>query len=544
MAEREMFVSDIHGEYQTFSHLLRSGAGSIADVIKKLYQQPLDKEERAELATLIYYPEEKIAEAMSMFENADMWLNVRIGQLMYILAVIAYEHGVDSENIVSEAGETDDAASYLAGICKAIQNIARGNVHMVGDVYDRGPAPDLAMDAMEKIDNLDIQWGNHDILWMGAALGQRGSICNAVRICARYGNLSILEDTYNMDLSVLKDFAMTTYADDPCVAFGLKGSPEISDEEREVSIKVQKAMSYIQFKVESQIIADNPSYGLEKRNLLHHIDYEAGTVELDGVVHELTDKVFPTIDPADPYRLTPEEEKVVESLEAAFTGNERLQRHMDLFLQKGSLYKICGDTLLFHACVPLNPDGSLKEVELFGQKLKGRALFDAVDGYVRDAYKATDPAERKRGLDMLWYLWLGEGSPLFAKSKMATFELYLVTDKDARKEVKNPFYSLYEDAAVIDGIFKDFGMDPATSRIVCGHVPVKVKDGENPAKCGGRVVIIDGGMSPAYQSTTGIAGFVMVKDDKATKLGSIEKFCGTEQAIAENKDLVIEWREL
>ena len=282
----------------------------------------------------------------------------------------------------------------------------------------------------------------------------------------------------------------------------------------------------------------------EKRNLLHRIDYAAGTVELDGVVHELTDKVFPTIDPADPYRLTPEEERVVEQLCAAFTGCERLQRHIALFLEAGSLYTICGDTLLFHACVPLEADGSLKQVEFFGNTYAGRSLFDAVDGYVRAAFQATDPAERKRGLDLLWYLWLGEGSPLFAKSKMATFELYLIADKAARKEVKNSFYSLLEDEQVMNGILEDFGMDPATSRMVCGHVPVKVKDGEDPVKCGGKVIIIDGGMSRAYQPTTGIAGFALAKGPEGVRLATLEPFAGKQEAIDGDLELGASWRVL
>ena len=565
----ELFLSDVHGEYESFAHALRSAAGTIHRQIDELFSRDLDEDDRCSLATLVYYPEEVVARDYSE-TAAELLLNTTIPWLGRLFArfcelrgdeqarsllpaefreeigalvgIPGFQVALAASAAVRALEEPDRMRAFAVALCKAIQRLAVGRLHMVGDIYDRGPCPDLVMDELLTWQNMDIQWGNHDMLWMGAALGQPGCVCNAVRICARYGNLSVLEDTYGIDLEPLKSFARTAYAEDPCAAFGLKGSPAISDEEKALSAKVQKAMAYIQFKVEAQLIAENPSFGLEKRNLLHRIDYTAGTVELDGVVHELTDKVFPTIDPADPYRLTPEEERVVEQLCAAFTGCERLQRHIALFLEAGSLYTICGDTLLFHACVPLEADGSLKQVEFFGNTYAGRSLFDAVDGYVRAAFQATDPAERKRGLDLLWYLWLGEGSPLFAKSKMATFELYLIADKAARKEVKNSFYSLLEDEQVMNGILEDFGMDPATSRMVCGHVPVKVKNGEDPVKCGGKVTIIDGGMSRAYQPTTGIAGFALAKGPEGVRLATLEPFAGTQEAIDGNLELGASWR--
>ena len=566
----ELFLSDVHGEYESFAHVLRSAAGTIRYQIDDLFGATLSEEDRAELATLVYYPAEKIELACAAAADPSAWLvdasellaqlfvhfaAMRSRDLVATVAPAGFEEALtqladaDAQAAAHCARETmsahpDDAREYVQALCLAIQRLAVGRLHMVGDCYDRGPCPDLVMDEMLAWPNIDIQWGNHDMLWMGAALGQPGCVCNAVRICARYGNLSVLEETYGIDLSPLKDFARTAYADDPCVAFGLKGSPAISEEEIALSAKVQKAMAFIQFKVEAKLIAENPSFGLEKRNLLHHIDYEAGTVELDGTVHELTDKVFPTIDPADPYRMTAEEQQVVDQLAAAFVSCERLQRHIALFLEKGSLYKICGDTLMFHACVPLNADGTLKQVDFFGNTYQGQSLFDAVDGYVRAAFQATEPEERKRGLDLLWYLWLGEGSPLFAKSKMATFELYLIADKAARKEVKNPYYSLLEDEQVMNGIIEDFGMDPATSRMVSGHVPVKVKNGEDPVKCGGKVLIIDGGMSRAYQPTTGIAGFALTKGSDGVLLGTLEPFCGKQEAIEGNREIGVTWRAL
>lgn len=564
----ELFVSDVHGEFEEFAHLLRSACGIVRQRIDMLFDD-MEETWRAELATLVCYPQQK----MELMQIADQnaWLAKTCEKLAMLCNSFAHERSAQqvsaalpsifaaetadildlddsdmrcrTEEITATLDE-DQARAFITALCVTVQRLAVGHVHMVGDVYDRGPSPDLVMDELAALPALDIQWGNHDMLWMGAALGQRGCVANAVRICARYGNLDVLENVYGIDLTPLRGFARSAYADDPCVAFNCKGTPDLTPEELAETVKVQKAMAYIQFKVEHQLIVENPSFDLQARDLLHRIDYEAGTVELDGVVHELSDKVFPTIDPADPYRMTPEEEAVMDYLQHAFASCERLQRHIKLFLERGSLYKICGNTLLFHACVPLNPDGTCKQVQVFGRALSGRDLFDAVDGYVRDAFTATDPDERKRGLDFLWYLWLGVGSPLFAKSKMATFELYLITDKAARKEVKNPFYSLLEEEQVIDGIFREFGMDPKKSRIVCGHVPVKVKDGEDPVKCGGRVLIIDGGMSKAYQPTSGVAGFALVDGPQDAMLATFQTFCGTRAAIETDESLHATWREV
>ena len=346
-----------------------------------------------------------------------------------------------------------------------------------------------------------------------------------------------MEDAYGINILPLASFALDAYHDDPCVGFGLKGNPDLSPSELEMNVKIQKAMAIIQFKVEAALIDEYPEFGLESRKLLDKIDYEAGTVVVDGVEYPLTDRVFPTVDPQNPFALTPAEEEVMCRLEAAFTGCEKLQRHMRFFLEVGSLYKIRNGNLMFHACVPLNADGSLKEVDVFGHRYKGRALYDVMERYVRAAFFSHDAEESRRGRDLLWYLWLGEGSPLFAKSKMATFELYLIADKAARKEVKNPFYTLIEDERVIAGIFEDFGMDPETSHIVCGHVPVKVKDGEDPVKCGGRVFMIDGGFSRAYQPTTGIAGYTLIDNSYEFILAAHEPLKSAAAAVVEELDI-------
>ncbi|MBQ9001374.1 MAG: fructose-1,6-bisphosphatase, partial [Eggerthellaceae bacterium] len=441
------------------------------------------------------------------------------------------------EAIIDAVIRTGQAEDLIDAMCVLIKRLSIDHLHLVGDIYDRGPAPHLIMETLMRFHSLDIQWGNHDIVWMGASLGQRGCIAHVVRNCARYGNLSVLEDVYGINILPLASFALSAYADDPCVAFGLKGNPQLSEADLQLNIKIQKAMAIIQFKVEAELIGEYPSFGLEDRKLLHQVDYERGTVVVDGIEYELTDKVFPTVDPADPYALTPEEEEVMQRLEQAFTGSEKLQRHMRFLLEVGSLYKISNGCLLFHACAPLNADGTLKEVDVFGGKYKGRELYDVLERYVRAGFYGANPEVRKRGQDLMWWLWLGEGSPLFAKSKMATFELYLIADKAARKEVKNPFYTLLEDESVVNGIFEDFGMDPETSRIVCGHVPVKVKDGEDPVKCGGKVLTIDGGFSRAYQPTTGIAGFTLISNSYGFILASHEPLESAQAAVENELDI-------
>lgn len=563
----EFFASDIHGEYEAFSHTLRNGSGSIRLKIDNVFGDSLSENEKRSLATLIYYPREKMELVLSQVDDAEAWYAVTLQRLVavckraaqkytrsrvrkalpkdfaYIIEELMTEnrHGVDKQAyyaaIVDAVIRTDRGGALVEALCLLIQRLAIERLHIVGDIYDRGPYPHIIMDALMEHHSLDIQWGNHDIVWMGASLGQRGCIAHVVRNCARYGNLSILEDAYGINVLPLASFALEAYKDDPCVAFGLKGNPDLPPQELEMNVKIQKAMAIIQFKVEAQLIDENPGFGLEGRKLLDKIDYERGTVMLDGIEYELTDTVFPTVDPADPYRLTPEEEDVMQRLEQAFTGCEKLQRHMRFFLDAGSLYKICNGNLLFHACVPLNADGSLMETEVFGETYKGRALYDVMERYVRAAFDDANPELAKRGRDLLWYMWLGEGSPLFAKSKMATFELYLIAEKEARKEVKNSFYSYLDDERVMGGIFEDFGMDPETSRIVCGHVPVKVKDGEDPVKCGGRVLTIDGGFSKAYQPTTGIAGYTLISNSYGFVLAAHEPLESMRAAVVNELDI-------
>lgn len=585
--ETEFFVSDIHGEHAAFSHILRNASGGIRLLIEFVFGSALSADQKRSLASLVYYPEDRVAIDAGLADDPESYYATAIKRLIALARPLALRHapaGViealdeefaspieallfhceqakDTDASVEDAANgivtdayantlvdsviaTGVAPQFISVIAHLIQHLAVDHLHMVGDVFDRGSYPDLIMEELMRFPSIDIQWGNHDVVWMGAALGQWGCIAHVVRNCARYGNLSILEDSYGINLRPLAAFAERVYGEDPCVGYALKGDPGLSPEEHQLNVKIQKAMAILQFKVEAKHIDDNPSFGLEDRKLLHTIDRETGTVDIDGVTYEVTDMVFPTVDWSDPYALTSEEEAVMESIAAAFVGCEKLQRHIDFLLEVGSLYTIYNGNLMFHACVPLNPDGTLKEVDVYGETYKGRALFDVFDRYVRDAFSSTDPEIRRRGMDLIWYMWLGEGSPLFAKSKMATFEIYLVADKAARKEVKNSFYSLFDDQAVFDAIFEDFGLDPRTAHMVCGHVPVKVKDSEDPVKCNGKVFTIDGGFSSAYQKTTGIAGFTLIYNSEGYFLDSHQPIPSTQDAIDQQLDIFSERREV
>lgn len=565
-AGTELFLSDIHGEYETFSHIVRGASGAIRALIDELFADE-PEEVRAGLAALILYPEEHLPLALAQQDDVDAWLTETLQNLGMVvicssaavphseLAAMIPEAGsvvtdmvvpspVYVANAVSMLVETGAAEQAIIDLCHLVQRLYVAKLHLVGDIYDRGPRPDSIVEELMGMGNVDIQWGNHDIVWMGAALGQRGCIAHVVRNCARYGNLDILTDGYGINLLPLVQFAQEAYCDDPCVAFGLKSNPGLSEAELEMNVKVQKAMAILQFKVEAQLIDENPSFGLESRKLLHRIDWDKNTVEVDGIEWPLADTVFPTVDPSDPYALTPEEEACMQALEDAFRASEKLQRHMRFLLEAGSLYKIANGNLLLHACVPLNADGSLLEVELFGETYKGRALYDVLERLVREGFDAVDAEARKRGRDIMWYLWLGAGSPLFAKSKMATFEIYLIADKAARKEEKNAFYKLFDQTAPYEGIFEDFGLDPQTAHIVCGHVPVKVKDGEDPVRAGGKVICIDGGMAAAYRKTSGIAGFTLVNSAENLALYAHEPLESRAAAIAGTADIVSHVREV
>lgn len=563
----EHFLTDVHGEYEAFSHVLKNGSGSVRRKIEDVFGNTMSAADKKSLATLIYYPRAKMDLIRQTETNMEDWYKVHLYRLIEVAKRAASKYTRSKvrkalppnfayviEELITEKAEVHDKESYyneiistiirigraedfIEAISELIQRLVVDHLHIVGDIYDRGPGPHIIMDKLMSYHSVDIQWGNHDILWMGAAAGQWGCIANVIRICARYGNLDILEDGYGINLLPLAAFALRIYGDDPCICFRLKAVEGIDPDEMQMNMRIHKAISIIQFKVEGQIIRRQKAFHLENRALLHRIDFEKGTIELDGKKYPLLDTAFPTVDPKDPYAFTQEEEEIMKRLEKAFLHCEKLQKHMRFLLTKGSLYKVYNDNLLYHGCVPLTEDGSLKEIQLFGKTYRGRELYDVLDSYVRKGFFALDEKERQDGKDIMWYIWLHPDSPLFGKDKMATFERYLLEDAETHIEKKNPYYSLLEDEHVINRILEEFGLDPAVSHIVNGHVPVKRKDGENPVKCGGKVLVIDGGFSKAYQKETGIAGYTLIFNSYGLLLVAHEPFESTESAIAKEKDI-------
>ncbi len=563
----EHFLTDIHGEYEAFSHVLKNGSGSVRRKIDEVFGNTLSSRDKQVLATLIYYPTEKMDWVKKTEDNMEDWYKITLYRLIemcksvsskytrskvrkalpeefaYVIEELITVHGdvTDKESYYNEIVNTiiriRRAEEFIVALSRLIQRLTVDHLHIVGDIYDRGPGPHIIMDKLMKYHSIDIQWGNHDVLWMGAAAGQRGCIANVLRICARYGNLDILEDGYGINLLPLATFALATYRDDPCEQFMLKGDNDHGVIEKQLEVRMHKAISIIQFKVEGQIIKKNPGFKMEDRNLLHRIDYEAGTIEINGQKLELLDKNFPTIDPKRPYALTKEEEDVMERLTRAFLNCRKLQEHMRFLLNKGALYKVYNGNLLYHGCMPLKEDGSLKPVKIYGHTYKGKALYEVLESYVRKGFHALDDKEKERGKDMMWYIWLHENSPLFGKDKMATFERYFLAEKETHREKKNSYYNLLEEDEVANNILKEFGLEGEDAHIINGHVPVKTRKGEKPIKCNGKVLVIDGGFSKAYQKETGIAGYTLIYNSYGLILAAHEPFESTEAAIENGSDI-------
>ena len=563
----EHFLTDIHGEYEAFAHVLKNGSGSVKRKVDDVFANTMSSRDKQTLATLIYYPREKMERIREEEQNMDDWYKIMLYRLIEVAKRSASKYTrskvrkalpkdfayVIEELITEKSGMTDKesyynsiistiiqigrAEEFIVALCELIQRLVVDHLHIVGDIYDRGPGPHLIMDKLMEYHSVDIQWGNHDILWMGAAAGQKCCIANVIRICARYGNLDILEDGYGINLLPLATFAWKQYAKDPCECFLLKGQDNCKPQELELNMKMHKAISVIQFKVEGQAAELYPEFGFQRRNFLDKINYEEGTITIGGKIYQLLDDYFPTIDPKNPYQLSAEEEEIMNRLVKAFQSCEKLQRHMRFLLNKGSLYKIYNSNLLYHGCVPLNDDGSLRKVKIYGKSYQGRTLYDVMESYVRKGFFAVDPDEKKKGRDLMWYIWQGANSPLFGKDKMATFERYFLAEKELWKEKKNAYYLLLEDENVMNGILDEFGLDREISHIINGHVPVKTKNGENPVKCGGKVLVIDGGFSKAYQKETGIAGYTLIFNSYGLLLVAHEPFESTESAIAKEKDI-------
>lgn len=568
----EHFLTDIHGEYEAFFHVLKNGSGAVRRKIDDVFGNTLCAKDKREMATLVYYPEEKMGMLTYTGESLNEWYRLTLYRLIELANRVSVKYTRSKirkalpkdfayviEELMTNRSDLTDQESYyqsiietiirigrarefIVAICELIQRLVIDHLHIVGDIYDRGPGPHLIMDRLCSYHSVDIQWGNHDVLWMGAAAGQQGCIANVIRICARYGNLDILEDGYGINLLPLAAFAMRQYKDDPCDCFALKGSDKMSRQEQAMNRKLHKAISVIQFKVEGQIIKRRPEFDLSSRALLERIDFDRQTVSIDGEEYTMLDNCFPTVDRNDPYALSAEEADIMDRLTKAFTQCERLQKHMHFLLAKGGLYKVYNNNLLYHGCVPLTSDGQLKTVDIYGKKYKGKALYDTLESYVRKGFFSMDESEKEKGMDMMWYIWLHENSPLFGKNKMATFERYFLSDKSAHKEQKNPYYFLLENEEVADRILTEFGLSPETAHIINGHVPVKQKDGENPVKCGGKIMVIDGGFSKAYQKETGIAGYTLIYNSYGLLLVAHNPFESAQAAIENESDIHSEIR--
>ncbi len=566
----EHFLSDIHGEYEAFSHVLRNGSGAVRKKIDDVFGHTLSNQDKRSIATLIYYPKEKIALVKKQEEDMENWYKITLYRLIEICKTTASKYTRSKvrkalpadyayviEELITEKAEVLDkeayydsivntiiqigrAENFIIALAELIQRLVVDHLHILGDIYDRGPGPHFIMDRLMEYHSLDIQWGNHDVVWMGAAVGQRACIATVIRNSLRYGNLDILEDGYGINMMPLATFAMEAYEGDSCSVFRVKGDEAgYHSLEKELGRKMHKAISIIQFKLEGQLLLRNPEFHMEDRCMLHRINPEKGTITLaDGKEYTLLDDGFPTIDWSDPYRLTEGEQEVMNRLDSAFRNCEKLQNHVRLLLDKGGLYKVYNGNLLFHGSIPLNEDGTFKEVQIYGETCKGKELYDLLETYVRRAFYSMEEEELEKSRDILWYIWAAPNSPLFGKEKMATFERYFIADKETHKEKKNAYYRLLENQQVVENMLKEFGLDPNNGHIINGHVPVHQSEGESPVKCNGKVIVIDGGFSEAYQKVTGIAGYTLIYNSYGLILCAHEPFSSAEEAVSKESDIV------
>lgn len=565
----EHFLTDIHGAYETFSHVLRNASGMVRNKIDKVYQYTLDEKTKRQLATLIYYPEEKLEIIMEQEEDLENWYAITLRRLIevarvsadkytrskvrkampedfsYIIDELLNEHQGKKEqyfdSIIKSIISVDRANHFVIAISKFIKRLLIDRLHIIGDIFDRGPYADKVMDAIQKHHSVDVQWGNHDIVWMAAASGIRASICAVIRISARYNNLDTLEDAYGINLLPLATFAMKAYEGDECKAFIPVNTPKenVGSTHIQLTSKMHKAIAILEMKLSGEIIKRSPEMEMDDRLLLDFINYEKGTITIDGRELKLNDTNFPTIDPKNPYKLTEEEKELAEKLRFSFLNCERLEAHVKTLFSKGATYLAHNSNLLYHGCIPLNDDGDFKEVEIHGKRYKGKALCDQFDLVSRRAFfNRNRQDKRSRDRDYMWYLWSGANSPLFGKKKMATFERYFLDDKLAHKEESNMYYKLRDDMNTSIKILKEFGLDPDKSHIINGHVPVKVTKGESPVKAGGKLFVIDGGMSKPYQKVTGIAGYTLIYDSYNLIIAEHAPFESRRKAIEEEEDIV------
>ena len=568
----EHFLADIHGEHEAFQHILKNASGNIQRKVNELFGNTLREADKRELCTLIYYPGQKLELIKASEENLDDWYHITIHQLVaicrlvsskytrskvrkslpkdfsYIIQELLHERTEDANKtayvnvIIDTIISTGCADDFIIAISNVIQRLSIDQLHILGDIYDRGPGAHIIMDTLSSYHSWDLQWGNHDILWMGAFAGNRACIANVIRLSLRYANLTTLEEGYGINLVPLATFAMETYKDDPCDEFIPKNSQEtaqLDEKTRRLTALMHKAITVIQFKEEAAIYDRHPQWGMQNRELFNAIDYSTGMICIDGKHYPLKSNHFPTIDPKHPNHLTAEEQVLMDKLRHSFQVSEKLHAHIRLLLQHGCMYSIFNDNLLFHASVPLNDDGSLKDVEVApGQVFCGRQLLHNIGMSIRTAFQSdSSNEEREYAIDYFLYLWCGPNSPLFDKSKMATFERYFIEDPNTHQEEKGNYFKLRDNEEIVDNILDAFGVTGPNRHIINGHVPVHVRNGENPIKANGKLMVIDGGFAQAYHKETGIAGYTLVYHSRGFVLVQHEPFTSTSDAIERCTDI-------
>ncbi|MFW6676100.1 fructose-1,6-bisphosphatase [Lacrimispora sp. AGF001] len=553
----EYFFSDLHGEHEAFIHLLRSASGVIREKISETFSHILPEKEEVELANLIYYPDRMMNQLELSGQADDDWLRVTIYRLVQICKVVSskytrskvrkkmppeFAYIIDEllhvdynddnkrvyySEIIRSIIDIRIGDKFIIALCELIQNLTIDCLHIIGDIFDRGPRADMIMNELLQFHDVDIQWGNHDISWMGAATGNLACICNVLRIAISYNSFDVLEDGYGINLRPLSMFAARVYRNDPCERF----SPQILDKniydavDPGLAAKMHKAIAIIQFKVEGQIIKRHPEYEMNDRVLLKAIDYNKGTVTVEGKEYSLLDTSFPTIDPASPLTLNEEEEELLRTLQLSFLHNELLHRHVRFLYSHGSMYKCYNSNLLYHGCIPMREDGTFEEICMDGSSYSGKALMDYVDNKIQNAYFLPEHTQESRDArDFMWYLWCGAKSPVYGKGKMTTFEHYFIEDHQTHMEPMNPYYRLSIKEEYCEKILSEFGLSGESAHIINGHVPVKIKEGESPVKAGGRLFLIDGGLSKAYQSKTGIAGYTLIYNSNHLALAEHKPF--------------------
>ena len=566
----EHFLSDIHGENEAFQHVVRNGAGSILRKIDEMFSNTMSKSVRRNLATLIYYPELKTPLMLQSIPDKDEWCKLTLIRLVKFARQLSAKYRretirnflpkpvaetieellYDQEGVEHKASyyqsqietivSTGSSLAFITSLAELIRHLAVERLHVIGDIYDRGPGAHLILDSLMEHRQVDIQWGNHDILWMGSAAGSEACIANVIRTCLRYGNMETLDNGYGISLLPLASFALETYKDDPCDLFIPKVSKEsaFSSQEIRLMAQMQKAMAIIQFKLESQVIKRRPHYQMNDRLLLDKIDFQRGVINLNGIDYPMLDTFFPTIDEKNPDVLSPAEHTVVEKLRLSFVNSKKLQQHARFLFSAGSIYLAHDGNLLYHGCIAMNDDGEFRSFNVEEKSFSGKEFLDRVDRIARQGYFDTDNQPQKQyGMDAMWFLWCAPMSPLFGKEKMATLERYFLADKETHVEKRNAYYTLRDTEKTARKILEEFGLNPDTGRIVNGHVPVKVAKGEKPIKAGGKMIVIDGGFSRAYQKQTGIAGYTLISNSRGLLLAAHQPFESTQKAVSEELDI-------